>query len=418
VRTRHGLAVGLAAAALSVSVTATGSTAASATTRAGHATSQQPGYYDSESFIGSEGGEILLSYMRDSHGRTSALMNVGIKPYGQWSLGYLLRKHGATKWSKRRVPGSGKLGLTLYNPAQLVASLSGDRLYLLVDTQAGLYVTSKSAAARNFPPLVSADLKIPYNQYSQATVETDPVPGPIIGGGVAAIAGPHHRLTVLAKTRLPGTDLQTLTTFQIHPSGSVTRRSLPGQCPESYAGAITRDPVTGWVTVVAMCDAVRDDGRVLAWVRHSHRGLQFTGPKQLAPEDDHQQYMLTSLASIDNHVYVGLGSSYGRYMIRGTVGAKSDHWTRPRAFQNTTLMDQGGLLLAVAPRLGVVHAAYNSPGCLKTTTLKPGRNAHWSPPICRIHSHRDPAGGRSKPVFLDALVATNGRGTRLAYLYN
>jgi hypothetical protein len=185
---------------------------------------------------------VPTGYVRDSAG-TSLLVvvrNNGVQ--------YLTRRHGASRWISRHVPGSSRSGLTT---AHLALSPDGSHEFLLVLAGERLYLVEKKTGAANFPRITAAT-KIA----SAHTAE----PFSLLP---AITALPHNRVALLVR------DAASLLRVSIARPGHVIH-PFPIDNDEREpnaaiaSGGIARDPQTGRIFAVA---PVSDVGHpIVGWI--------------------------------------------------------------------------------------------------------------------------------------------------------
>jgi hypothetical protein len=334
-----------------------------------------------------------MGYVRDRAGRTHV---IHLRDQGLW---YLTRRHGAAPgpsgWTRRMVPDSGRLGLVHHDLVGLVLSLSGDRLYLVVQTHHRLYVVSKRPDAPNFPAITASDVTVS-SGFGRAVPQLQ----------VAAL--PRHQLAILTTVPTPNGH-KPLSVYVVTPGQVLSKTTLVGSGHDNHNARLSYDPDSGWLIAGA-----NEGATVFVWQR-SPGGESWTGAQQAEGGD------LDSLTAMHGRAYMGLQRVDHNQPFRPLIAVTrlgTTTWSARHHLPHSSA-GNGDLLLKADPehhRLQAIYIASDRPGA---PGADPNLNNHidhqvrdrsgrWSDPT-RI----SPRGGETFPRFL---VLTNRGGYRFAYV--
>jgi hypothetical protein len=362
----------------------------------------KPAFYDSAGPVPLPTGRSIVSYDRTSDGASHVVTEVGGPKHSR--LLYGTRHHGTSTWTIHRIPGSSLPGLT---SASLVVSRDGSVEFLVAGANNGLYVSEKSAAAKNFAEITAANLTVSSNSGST-------------GGGTSAdllpsvVALPHHRLAVL-DVRGPTTATGVLRVLVVRPGHVIRQWTLAGSA-DTETGGITRDAKTGAVVAVGeqvAASSVNTGTRIAAWTRypgqHAFGSPHPIAADQVGPREVEQQ--VSSVTSMEGQVWVGLSRDddsnvpHGVFVAHGVLHAGS--WSPAHRVPHTMRLSQF-LLLSADPHRHRLQGIYQSrgDGNRGLMHLTRGEDGIWSTPTVVTHGHAD------RPL---TLVLTHAGGYR--YLF-
>jgi hypothetical protein len=268
----------------------------------------------------------------------------------QFKVSYLVRRPGSHHWTDHRVPGSPAVDID--SDLTTLLSPSGKRVITVIDNCDAdqLALTATSIHSRRLPKPTSA------------------LPGTTYGCGnndtylqyVGAAALPHGKAALLfSDPQSPTGTGSSLVSIGKPGRAFPTPVALPNPVAlQLRAEAITRDPQTGELTVVADDES----GGVVAWTKQP--GNAWPSPTVVAAETSKVNYTTTGVTAAKGRISValqrvsaGAGDQYDALAL--VERSSKGHWSPPAKLPRTSTID-GDLLLLANPNTGHLHAAYNA----------------------------------------------------------
>jgi hypothetical protein len=293
-----------------------------------------------------------------------------------YQLEYLTRKRGAKHWTHHLAAGGHSIN---YSQLVITPSTNGKRIDVVASDCANDLVTTKvSPRATRLPKPVPA--------YSGNPFPNCHGDGGYLSTGAAAL--PHGKLAVLI------TDDAEYSAPMVSTGKAGRSLADPVALPNPdalhlEARAISRDPKTGELTVVAG-GALAEGGNVYAWTATS--GGAWSNPTLIAGTAA-VGYQTAALTSYGGVITVALYGGSGAPALSIVKRSSSGDWSNPSILPHTTSKDRSFSLVA-DPHNGHLHAVFTrAANNLDKDGIKVEirTHGHWSKPKFLTHSVFDDA---------------------------
>jgi hypothetical protein len=291
---------------------------------------------------------------------------------------YRTRRPGATHWTSQNagaVDPGGRISVAT------ALSSDGKRVDVFVADCAGVLSAQTSVGSTHLPTMH----RLVHHECSDDTNH------PFF---VGAAVLPHHRATVLME-RTSGQATETIRLLTGAPGRHFHEvASLPGSGTGYTPRAISRDPVTGQLLVLATGRGTASAPPAGTYVWSRNPGAPWTGPRKIPASAG----VFASLSVYDGRVAVGEYRVHFTPTYRSvavvTLRSAGGHWSASKQLPQSS--DQAnGLILNVNPASGHLHATWGrfrfgtcGVGCSGIVTVR-FVNGHWSTARRLTHSQND-----------------------------